>query len=158
MKRTIKDYPNGARVQALVIRGDDVLVIHRNHFGEEYYVLPGGGWEDGETREEGAVREAFEETSLKVKIIRLVFSMYIKNDGQRFVYMCEYQGGEPTLGDSVEKIRMDQTAGKNFYEPMWFPISKLKDIILYDLQFRDWFIENYKNGKLPEEAKELYVD
>lgn len=82
MRYKSDQFPNGARVEALVIKNDSILVIHRINHGEEYYVLPGGGWEENETKEEGAKREVFEETSLKVEIERLIFSKDIENNSQ----------------------------------------------------------------------------
>lgn len=47
--------------------------------------------------------------------------------------------------------------GSQVYEPQWVPISQLPNIKLYTLEFRDWFLENYKNGQLPEEVFEIKI-
>ena len=39
---------------------------------------------------------------------------------------------------------------QQIYEPMWLPIEGLSQKTLYTLEFRDWFLENFKNGNLPE--------
>ncbi len=137
------------RLEALIINENKILAIHRINSGEEYYVLPGGGWEEGETAEEGVKREVYEETSLNIVVERLVFSLLIKDDSQRQVYFCKYLGGDPKLGDFNEKKEMD--AGEQIYKPIWLPIEDLPKTTLYELELRDWFLANYKNGQLPQE-------
>ena len=149
MKKTIAEYPNGVRLEALVINDNKILVIHRINHGQEYYVLPGGGWEENETEEAGVKREVFEETSLDIKVERPVFSLLVENDGQKLVYLCKYLGGEPKLGDFNEKKTMESDV-QQINEPMWLPIEGLSQKTLYTLEFRDWFLENFKNGNLPE--------
>ncbi|MDA1362346.1 NUDIX domain-containing protein [Glycomyces luteolus] len=48
---------------------DRVLLFYSRDYmgpGVEYYVTPGGGLDEGETLEEGAAREVFEETGLRI--------------------------------------------------------------------------------------------
>lgn len=149
-KKIITGYPNGVRVEALIINDDKILVIHRINHGQEYYVLPGGGWEENETKEAGVKREVFEETNLVVEVERPVFSLLVENDGQKLVYLCKYLGGEPKLGDFNEKKTMESDE-QQIYEPLWLPIQDLSEKTLYTLEFRNWFLENFKNSNLPEE-------
>lgn len=52
---------------------DDVLVVRRkNHPFKDYWALPGGFSDPGETLEESAVRELFEETSVKIFVENIV--------------------------------------------------------------------------------------
>lgn len=156
MARIIEGFPGGARVEALIINDGKILTIHRKNHGQEYWVLPGGGWEENETQEEGVAREVLEETSLKVEIIRPVFFLYVENDGQKLVYLCKHLGGEPALGNFNEKRTM-ASDDDQLYEPAWINISELQNIKLFTLEFRDWFLENYKNGQLPEGVFEMRV-
>ncbi|MEU6860816.1 NUDIX domain-containing protein [Glycomyces sp. NPDC046736] len=53
----------------LVDEADRVLLFYSRDYmgpGVEYYVTPGGGLDAGESLEEGAVREVFEETGLRL--------------------------------------------------------------------------------------------
>jgi 8-oxo-dGTP pyrophosphatase MutT (NUDIX family) len=59
---------------AVVINGDQVLVMKRHKRGRSYAVLPGGGVEAGETAAEAALRELHEETTLVAEIDRLLWT------------------------------------------------------------------------------------
>ena len=130
MARKINGFPGGARIEALIISDSKILTIHRKNHGQEYWVLPGGRWEENETREEGVVREVFEEVSLKVEVIRPVFFLHVENDGQKFVYLCKHLGGEPKLGNFNEKNTM-ALDGEQFYEPSWDNFRFTKNKTLY---------------------------
>lgn len=58
----------GIRPATIVIKDEKVLLVSSKYHDEEFYLFPGGGMEFGETIEEAAVRETFEETGVKVKI------------------------------------------------------------------------------------------
>ena len=59
--------------------------------------------------------------------------------------MCEYLGGKPKLGESIEKERMEK--GKDdSYKPKWVGIKKLKIMLIYPLEIRDWLIDDLENG------------
>ena len=58
------------RAQSLVHRGDRILLIEHKMRGRDFYNLPGGGVEDGETPEEAALRELKEEAMVEGRIIR----------------------------------------------------------------------------------------
>ena len=58
----------GARAVAVVRQGNQVLVIKRYYDGRDYAVLPGGGVEPGESFEEAAIRELWEESTLHARI------------------------------------------------------------------------------------------
>ncbi|KAJ1653878.1 hypothetical protein IWQ61_006087 [Dispira simplex] len=44
-----------------------LLISSRQH--PQRYILPKGGWERNETREEGAIRETFEEAGLQARVV-----------------------------------------------------------------------------------------
>ena len=62
------------RYQGAIIRNDHILLIkHREYAsGRDYWVIPGGGREDGEPEEECVKREVKEETHLNVTVKQLL--------------------------------------------------------------------------------------
>lgn len=73
------------RSQAIVVEGDRILLVKTHLGNRDDYELPGGGIENGETPKEAAVRELFEETGIKGKIIRLA-SKYYNGFAQEYNY------------------------------------------------------------------------
>jgi ADP-ribose pyrophosphatase YjhB (NUDIX family) len=53
------------RVAALIRRGDSVLLCNHTKLGRSYWLLPGGGVEEGESLHEALLRELDEECSLR---------------------------------------------------------------------------------------------
>ncbi len=144
------------RSAGIVIRDGKLLVIHRFNKGDEYYVFPGGGVEEGETPEQATVREIAEETTLNVTVDRLLYHITWDNGEENYFYLCEYVSGEPTLpADSEEAEQMK--AGEQVYEPMWLDIDALPSLTLYQLEIRDLFLEDYKNG-FAQEVRELRIN
>lgn len=88
-------------VDPVILTKDKKVVLVRRKFGPfaGSYALPGGFVEYGETAEAACVREAREETGLKVKIVRL---LGVYSDPRRdprghtasVVFLCRHAGGK----------------------------------------------------------------
>src|SRR5437879_11234753 len=79
-------------VSALIFEGGRVLLAHRRDI--DWWNLPGGGMEVGETVEEALYREVYEETGLQVEIEQLV-GVYSKQQKKEVVltFRCHVIGG-----------------------------------------------------------------
>lgn len=95
-------------VRGIIKVQDGIILIHRikrKENGElrDYYVVPGGKMEKGETEEETVKREVFEEVGIKVKPTKLILAYDSKYDNsiQKF-YACEYLEGEIGTGTGPE--------------------------------------------------------
>lgn len=135
------------RAVAVVIKDEQILLMHRFNRGQEYYVFPGGGVEEGETVEQAVLREAQEEMSIEIKINRLLYHHHIigdLNDSDQYFYLCDYISGEPQLsaGNELDEHRK----GENLYHPLWYPVKELPETLLYPLEIRDWLLADLKNG------------
>lgn len=145
------------RAVAIVIKDKSVLLIHRVNKDNEYYVFPGGGVEENETVEEAVIRELHEETSIEVKNLRLLYHHHIigdVSDSDQYFYLCDHVSGEPKLSEGNELE--ENKKGTDFYEPLWYQISKLPQTLLYPLEIRDWLLEDLEKG-FPERPKEATI-
>lgn len=125
------DHRAGAagRIRAgVVLWNDDALaLIERVRHGRTYYVLPGGGAEFGETVEDGAARECFEELGLRVRIGDLAASVYrqSENTWQYYFYAVAIDG---TFGSGQGPEYGTVIADRGTYRPVWILRSQLAQL------------------------------
>lgn len=147
---------NRNRSAGIVIKDGKVLVMHRINKGDEYWVFPGGGQEEGETLNQTAVREIDEETTVKVSAIKLLYHIIWDTGEENFFYLCEYESGEPHLSETSEEYEQSK-GSEQVYEPMWIEIDRLSNLKLYQLEIRDVFLGDYKNGFSDNTTKEFFI-
>jgi len=104
--------------------------MKRNRHGEEFFTLPGGGIDPGETAEQATEREVREEASIECRATREVYHERSERFGETYYFLCDYLSGEPVLDPkSVEAA--ESVEGKNTWRPMWLEIRALEDVIFY---------------------------
>lgn len=113
------------RVAVVLVEDGKILLLKHKKQDREYWVLPGGGVEFGETLEEAGVRELMEETGLEVRLMNLLFiSESIPPDKHRHVMNFYFQGkrigGSEHLGD--EEI---------LAELQWHELDDLQHLEIY---------------------------
>ena len=128
------------RAAGIVIKDGNILLMHRMNKGEEYYVIPGGGIENGETPKETTIREIYEEMSVVVTISKLFHEMVREAGEQDYYYECKYVSGEPALRTDSSEYEKTKT-GQQIYEPQWIPFSKIEDILIYPKEVKDKIIQ-----------------
>jgi len=91
-------------VSALIFDKGRILLAHRRDI--DWWNLPGGGMELGETVDEALHREVFEETGLEVEIEQLV-GVYSKPQKQEVVltFRCHVAGGVPSMTEETRECR-----------------------------------------------------
>lgn len=103
------------------MRDGKLLVIHRFKMREEYWVLPGGGVEDGEDIETALRREVWEETSLKCTSIKWCGREEVEDGRVHEFFQIETGEGEPVLGGpEAENMNSD-----NQYILTWLPVEEV---------------------------------
>ncbi|NUP48161.1 MAG: NUDIX hydrolase [Catenulispora sp.] len=95
---------NRRRAAAVIIRDGRVLMVRERgtgatgrHDGQEYWTLPGGGIEPGETPEQTVMREVAEEVGLVTLSVRYLYDAPYPS-GWTACYAAEVEQGEPRLG------------------------------------------------------------
>lgn len=87
-------------VNALIFDEERILLAHRRDI--DWWNLPGGGMELGETVEEATCREVLEETGLEV-VVEYLVGVYSKPQKREIVltFRCRVIGGELTTTEEL---------------------------------------------------------
>lgn len=92
-----------SRSAALVVKDGRILLVKMRAFGREFYTLPGGGIEQGETPEAAAVRELKEECGVNGRVVRPLNTVRHRNGDIEHVFLVELENGhEAILGSDPE--------------------------------------------------------
>ena len=129
----VNNMDNGLRkrVSAVIVKNGKILLIRRVKPGEEYFIIPGGGVDEGETQEEALIREVKEELTLDVVKHKFLFSIenievpqkitIHKGNRNEHFYLIEEHTGTPEIG-GPEKERMNEN---NQYHIEWVEIKRM---------------------------------
>ena len=100
------------RSQAMVIRGNKILLVKHHMSGRKFFCLPGGGIEEGETPEEAAVRELKEESGVEGRIIRkLSIQFKPDNRGEVHTFLIRIpEDAVPSKGSDPELSQEERAA------------------------------------------------
>ena len=120
------------RVRGIIIDNGKILLMYRYKNGMEYWVVPGGGIEAGESEIEALMREMKEETNLDVTVGRKVMDD-VYNGVDVSYYMIDKFDGKLELG-GPEKEQLSQ---ENVYLPKWVDISVLNELTLYPEKLKE---------------------
>jgi 8-oxo-dGTP pyrophosphatase MutT (NUDIX family) len=128
------------RVTGLVIQNGKILLIHRFKHGDEYWVFPGGGVEEGETWEEALHREMMEETGLKLAAYLYLGEAY--DNPTCVFYACELEPGIPTLGGPER----EEQSPENQHIPEWVALENLQELKGIFPKLDRKFLPDYRAG------------
>ena len=143
-------------VSALIInKNDEFLLVNLKSFKDKYFAVPGGGIEQGETLENAAYREVYEElgiakTSLqfagqsnipikfKFKVIKMNHDSKDYEGSEKYFFGFRFIGADNEIKPKDGEVRAYK----------WASFVQLKDYLLFD--------EQLKNTQ--EKIKEIFTD
>lgn len=132
-------YDFNVRVTGVLVENNKILLVKQKVSEKRNWSLPGGKLEQGETLEQGIIREMKEETGLDVEIIRLL-------------YLCDVSASDNTLlhitfllkrVDGDIKLPTNEFETNPIYEVEFVPVSNL-----IEYGFNERFVELAENGFL----------
>ena len=130
-------------VRGIIFYKDGYILIHRKKPQldgkvRDYFVVPGGKMEQGETIEQTVIREVYEEVGIKVKPLQVLLEYESDyNDSIQIFMNCEYVEGKIGTGNGPE-FNSDEYKGEFNIE-----IIKKEDIKKINL--------------VPEEIKDIII-
>lgn len=142
------------RVAGIVLMQGGIALMHRKDVIKrkdfsEYYTFPGGGLENGETLEEGTIREIKEEFGIDVKVVKKLYEMESEKFKQREVFfLCEYISGKFGTGTGPEFSNDPKYVDSGKYIPEIIKLEDVENILLLPENIKELFINDLKSGKL----------
>jgi ADP-ribose pyrophosphatase YjhB (NUDIX family) len=128
------------RAGILIIKNGNLLTMYRKTT-REYYCIPGGHIEAGETPEETAVRELKEETTLNVELGDLFCEL--ENQGRtEYYFLAKSFTGDPHLsGPEAERNRSN-----NVFKIKWVDLSDIPNLQLYPTEIKEKIVKQLCNN------------
>lgn len=126
MSADVEVETQGPRAVAVVRRDHEVLVIKRHYNGTDYAVLPGGSVEAGETFEQAAIRELWEESTLRAQIDRQLLAGEHNGREARYFLMTDVEGTPRLSGPELEAH-----SPANSFELIWAGPDDFRELGLH---------------------------
>ena len=137
------------RVAGIIPMENGYALMHRenvkNHPIGNYYTIPGGGLEEGETVEEGTIREIKEEFGIDVKVIKQLY--YIeKEEMDEYFFLCEYISGKFGTGVGPEFSGDPKYKDRGTYTPEIIAKQEIKNIMLLPPTIKEKMVKDIEEG------------
>lgn len=144
--------------RVLIIRDGKLLTFLRKRYSKvtgewiEYYSIPGGGIDRGETPEHAAIRELYEEMGIGIALEGLV-AHRVSRKYEHYIYAARIANGEPRLMlDSEEAAGMSE---RNQFIVEWVDVASLtKENLRYYGDYLE-LIRQLAAGEKPHEVIQM---
>ena len=113
-----------SRSVAVVVRGGKILMERVFYFGHEFYTLPGGGIEEGETPEQAVIRELKEECGLDGTIIRPLVLLYKEGSSAEYAFEVSVPADQEAVTGYDPEESADDPPLK---EVLWMKLSEIPE-------------------------------
>ena len=136
------------RAGVILIEDNKVALIERHRAGLDYFVFPGGGVDEGESSEQGAIREAMEELGIEVLIQQKIAEIHFGRTSKHIYFLVERVSGEFGSGSGEEFTDSDPDhPEEGIYIPIWMPIDDLPTLNkVYPSVLAKLVIQSMKDG------------
>jgi 8-oxo-dGTP pyrophosphatase MutT (NUDIX family) len=126
--------------RAVILHRGKILFFHRINNGSEYYILPGGHIEAGESEEEALLREIKEETGFKAEIDRKLWVLENPADkSKHHFFLITKISGKLRMGrDEIMK-----TTDKNKYILEWHSLKEVPSLRIFPEPVKNKMIEEF---------------
>lgn len=118
------------RACGAIIHEDRILMVrHVEDDGREYWTLPGGGIEKGETPAEAAEREVLEETGLRLTAERFLFATTNPRSGsQSHCFLMSVPGNPTDASLGFDPEHADRPAAERWLQDVeWHSLASQRD-------------------------------
>lgn len=135
------------RSVAIVVRDRKILMERVFYFGREFFTVPGGGIEDGETPEQAALRELKEECGVDGTILRPLTVQYKLEGNAEYSFEVSIpKDQEPITGYDPEET----SDNPPLKEVLWMRLDEISEkdrafLWAYGLMSVDGFFEEIKS-------------
>lgn len=102
---------------------------------DDFFVVPGGGVEDGEKIEETAVREIQEELGVQAEVVRILYTQENETNIHNY-FLCKYIDGEFGSGTGPEFMDSEYTNKGGKYIPTLIPLDEIHNINLVPMELK----------------------
>ena len=142
------------RVAGIIFIDGKIALMHRKDVLKrpempEYYTIPGGGLEEGETEEEGTKREIKEEFGIEVRIVKKLYEMKSTKFNQKeLYYLYEYVSGKFGTGQGPEFSNDPKYKDSGKYIPELVEKENIKNINLLPPEIKEKIITDIENGNI----------
>mgnify|MGYP004630310067 FL=1 len=120
--------------RAIIIEDGKLLAMFRRKVKKdgsikEYYVIPGGGLEDGEKLEENVIRELKEEFNVDIEVVKFLGTEEYDDTIANY-FLCKIVNGTPKLGGE----ELERMTPENYYEIRYINLNEIDN---YDINAKD---------------------
>jgi ADP-ribose pyrophosphatase YjhB (NUDIX family) len=133
--------------RAIIIENGNMLVMHRNKQGNEYFTLVGGRVDESETIEQGLVREVMEETGMQVTAAQLVFYEHHREPyNEQYIYLCYVAPHADIEIQKTSEEALMNKLGFNTHTPYWIPVKAFSKIAFRTPNLHTAIIKGLEKG------------